>query len=167
MPATPFGSCGVIRTGKRVPSSSASVPIATASSGFRATYEFVDNSKTAGAYRDNSSELKMWYNGIDEPLPAPNLKRSWNVAVKIRLAGAGVYQPHADYRRFVMFQRFPIDTYSQPESSSILGAQKKGINDDGGCFGVPSIENDSGESGSSGGFGSSTVTFASIAVRPL
>src|SRR6516165_4549518 len=47
------------------------------------------------------------------------------------------------------------------------GDQKNGIKAAGGWFGVPSIENESGESGSSGGLGSDTSMFASIAVRPL
>src|SRR5258705_13277427 len=47
------------------------------------------------------------------------------------------------------------------------GDQKNGIKAAGGWSGVPSIENESGESGSSGGLGSDTLMFASIAVRPL
>src|SRR5262245_19718670 len=47
------------------------------------------------------------------------------------------------------------------------GAQTNGISDPGGWSGVPSIENASGESGSSGGLGSETLMLASTAVRPL
>src|ERR1051326_938723 len=47
------------------------------------------------------------------------------------------------------------------------GDQKKGMSAGGGRFGVPSIEKESGESRSSGGFGSWTLQSASIAGRPL
>src|SRR5215831_12542095 len=47
------------------------------------------------------------------------------------------------------------------------GDQTNGISDPGGWSGVPSIENASGESGSSGGLGSETLMLASTAVRPL
>src|SRR5207245_11526479 len=47
------------------------------------------------------------------------------------------------------------------------GDQKNGIKAAGGWSGVPSIENESGESSSSGGLGSDTSMFTSIAVRPL
>src|SRR5260370_18013988 len=47
------------------------------------------------------------------------------------------------------------------------GDQKNGIKAAGGFSGVPSMENESGESGSSGGLGSDTLMFTSMAVRPL
>src|SRR5689334_14290199 len=47
------------------------------------------------------------------------------------------------------------------------GVQKNGSKAEGGWSGFPSIENESGELGSSGGFGSSTLIFASMEVRPL
>src|SRR5271155_179163 len=47
------------------------------------------------------------------------------------------------------------------------GDQKNGMSAAGGFSGVPSMEKESGESGSSGGLGSDTLMFTSIAVRPL
>src|SRR5262249_19168911 len=47
------------------------------------------------------------------------------------------------------------------------GDQKNGISDPGGGQGVPSIENERGESGSLGTLGSDTLMLASAAVRPL
>src|SRR5208283_136548 len=47
------------------------------------------------------------------------------------------------------------------------GDQKNGIRAAGGLSGVPSIEKDSAESGSSGVFGSEILMFTSAAVRPL
>src|SRR4029453_16903793 len=47
------------------------------------------------------------------------------------------------------------------------GDQKNGIRAAGGLSGVPSIEYDSAESGSSGVFGSEIVMLTSVAVRPL
>src|SRR5258708_36965884 len=47
------------------------------------------------------------------------------------------------------------------------GDQKNGIRAAGGLSGVPSIEKDSAESGSSGVFGSEIVMLTSAAVRPL
>src|SRR5580658_772223 len=47
------------------------------------------------------------------------------------------------------------------------GDQKNGMRVPGGWSGVPSIENERAESGSSGGLGSDTSMFTSTAVRPL
>src|SRR5580658_6111133 len=47
------------------------------------------------------------------------------------------------------------------------GDQKNGMRAAGGCSGVPSMEKESGESGSLGGAGSETSIFTSTAVRPL
>ena len=47
------------------------------------------------------------------------------------------------------------------------GDQKNGMRAAGGLAGAPSMENESGESGSAGGFGSDTLMFTSMAVRPL
>src|SRR5258707_5517642 len=48
-----------------------------------------------------------------------------------------------------------------------LGDQKNGMRAAGGFSDVPSIEKESGEWGSSGGLGSDTLMFTSMAVRPL
>src|SRR5579863_8106594 len=47
------------------------------------------------------------------------------------------------------------------------GDQKNGVRAPGGLADAPSMENESGESGSSGGLGSETSMFTSTAVRPL
>src|ERR1035441_7603582 len=47
------------------------------------------------------------------------------------------------------------------------GDQKNGSKAEGGWSGFPSMENERGESGSSGGFGSCTLILTSVEVRPL